>query len=223
MSGAGPALWAALSALAAGGGEPGAVTLELTPLQVEPINLPDLPPIDGVETLTATRARHHLPLERALEIYRDKHMIVFEDDARSMEAPGTTRPFYVARGKRLIHECDVRRAASAPLSPTLLEFCEGNNWEWAWSAFPLGVLFAGLGAEELATEGVTLTFAFGTAVALSSAMIAILFNRDAVDVEDGRFASTREDIEAIVARSNAGLRKVLDLTEAEVRVAGLPR
>jgi hypothetical protein len=64
-------------------------------------------------------------------------------------------------------------------------------------------------------------FVFGIAVAVTSAAIAVIFNRDAVDVEDGTHLASREEIERLVEKSNERFREALDLTNADVVVAGM--
>jgi hypothetical protein len=188
------------------------VALSLTPLDVPTLDIPDIPDVSDYATTTSTRTRR-IPLKRALEIYKTKHMFVFDDD-RSSGA------YYVVRDGKIINDCDVRRAASAPITSDTLEFCEGNSWEWAWAGFPAGAIIAAVGANDLNNGGV-FAFAFGIAVAVTSAAIAVIFNRDAVDVEDGTHLASREEIERLVEKSNERFREALDLTNADVVVAGM--
>jgi hypothetical protein len=203
--------------IAEGPRAPVRATVSLTPLELKPLDVPDIPDVDLNATTTSTKPpeERKMPLDRALEIYKVKHMFVFED-------PDREGVFYVARDKHVISDCDVRRAASAPITRDMLEYCEGNSWEYAWLAFPVGLLIAGLGANDLQNGG-ALTLVFGAAIAGVSAAIALVFNVDAADVEAGSHYSGREELERIVQKSNKQLREVLDLTEAEVHVAGMRR
>lgn len=190
------------------------VTLDLTPRELPDVEVPEIPDLEIYATTTSTRARRGgLALERALEIYSAKHMFVFDDEERPAA-------FHIVRDRRLLNECEVRRAASAPLTPRLLEQCEGNSWEWAWTAVPVGLLLAGVGAGGI-DDGGTLTLVAGAGVALTAAIFAIAFDVDPIDETAGVHPSSREQLEAIVAKSNRELREVLDLTEADVTVAGM--
>ncbi|MCK6544297.1 hypothetical protein L6R52_00355 [Myxococcota bacterium] len=190
------------------------VTLDLTPRELPAIDVPEIPDLELHATTTSTRARRGgLALGRALEIYAAKHMFVFDDEERPTA-------FHVVRDRRILNECEVRRAASAPLTPRLLEQCEGNSWEWAWSAVPVGLLLAGVGAGRL-DDGGTLTLVAGAGVAITAAIFAIAFDLDPIDETQGVHPSPRAELEAIVAKSNRDLREVLDLTEADVLVAGM--
>lgn len=199
--------------IAEGPRAPVAVTVSLTPLDLRPLDIPDIPDVAEYATTTSTRARKGYPLDRALEIYRTQHMFVFEDETNP-------RGFYVARDGRLLDECDARRAASAVLTSEIIESCEGNSWEWAWAGVPVGLLVTLLSADSLA-DGGTFSFSFGLGLSVASAAIATFFNVDASPLEDGVHYSSREEIERMVAQSNATLRRSLDLTEADVRVAGM--
>lgn len=204
-------------AIAEGEREPLRITLPLTSLPVPSIDVADVPfpTAHPTRTGTTTRIRHGFTLERALEVYAEKHMFVFEE-------PAHPDSFFVARNGRIINECDVRRAASAPISNELRERCEGNDWEWAWAVLPVGLLISGLTAHQI-TDGGALRFLFGVSLSAVSASLALILNKDAVPVESGHPASNRPELESIVARSNEDLRQVLDLTEEEVEVAGMRR
>lgn len=204
--------------IAEGPRAPLTVTHDLTPLDLRAIDIPDLPDLreaHATETSTVMHPRRGFTLERALEIYQAKHMFVFEDDSR----PGGV---FVARNDHLVNECDLRRAASAPLTSAMIEFCEGNSWEYAWVGFPVGLVIAGLGVGDVKNGG-WFTVLFGASVATASAVVATLFNVDANDVQSGRHFSRREQIEAIVHKSNANLRSELELTDADIEVAGMRR
>lgn len=195
---------------------PVAVTLDLTKRQIRPIDVPDIEDISiyGVTTSTVPRKRRGFVLERALDIYKEKYMFTFEDESH----PGG---LYVARNNRLISECEVRRAASAPLPREIREFCDGNDWELAWFGVPAGVLISALSAGASDSGGGVLGFILGIAISGTSAALALVLDVDRVDLEEGLHYSDRDALESIVAKSNQTLREVLDLTPAEVKVAGM--
>jgi hypothetical protein len=201
--------------IAEGPRAPVRATVSLTPLELRPLDIPDIADVTELSTSSVSHRPRKISLDRALEIYKAKHMFIFDD-------PHPDRPsaFYIALDNKLVNDCDARRHASAPLTRDMLEYCDGNSWEYAWIGFPVGVLIAGLGANDL-EQGGGFTFVFGAAVAAASAVIALVFNVDAVDVEDGTHYSNREELERIVLESNAELREVLDLTPAQVQVAGM--
>ena len=192
------------------------VTLELTRLDVPTLDVPDIADVSPYVTSTVAKDRKAFDLDRALEVYTAKHMVVFEDDAR----PNT---YFIARDRRLLTECDARRAASAELPENIREFCDGNDWEWAWLGVPIGGLLSwvSLGSFQEGEFLGVLTFATGTVTALTSAALAILLNENAKDPEDAEYYSDRAAIEEIVERNNRELRRTLELTDAEVGVAGL--
>ncbi|MEQ9501964.1 MAG: hypothetical protein RIT81_34140 [Deltaproteobacteria bacterium] len=191
------------------------VTLNLTPRTLPTVDIPDVPDVPRYIVDTSSRTDRVFELERALQIYEEQHMYVFDSD------DGET--FYIARGGRLLSECDARRVASAPRTPEITEFCDGNDWEWAWLGVPFG------GVVMLGSYGNFLDGGFvgvigmgiGGILTVTSAALAIALNVDKKDPRDGTYYSSRKQIEAIVKDSNAGLRKQLDLTEAEVLVGGM--
>jgi hypothetical protein len=142
-------------------------------------------------------------------------MFVFDDDQRA-------GAYYVVRDGKIINDCEVRRAASAPISADTLEFCEGNNWEWALAGIPVGALIGAVGAHDLDHGGLA-PFVSGVAITVLSAVIALALNKDAVDVQDGTHFSKRAEIEELVTKSNDRFREALDLTPADVEVSGMRR
>lgn len=195
---------------------PAAITLRLTPLPVAHLDIPDVSEIARHAVDTSTRARTSgLSLERALELYRDQHMFIFESD--------DGRDYYVVRNGKLLTECDARRAATAPLPDELRDYCDGNDWEWAWLGLPAGGLLM-LGSSSGLQEGDTVSvfgFGLGLITAGVTTALALLLNEDAKSAEDARYLSGREAMERLVENANAQLRRTLDLSEAEVVVAGM--
>lgn len=191
------------------------VTLNLTPRLVPSIGVPDVADVPRYQVDTATRTGRVFELERALEIYEEKHMFVFDSDDRET--------FYITRAGRLLTECDARRVASAARPPAVEEFCNGNNWEFAWLGSVAGglVMFASYGGFLDGDFAGTIGMGIGGVTAIVSATLALTLNVDSSDVRDGRYYSSRSEIEAIVKNANKRLREELDLTEAEVQVAGM--
>ncbi len=195
---------------------PVAVTLNVTPKEIRSLDIPDIEDLIVYDTTEATGPRKSrvFTLERALEIYKERHMFVFEDNDRPDGV-------FLARNGRLINECDARRAASAALPREVREYCDGNDWEFAWLAFPVGLGITFYSFDKIDDSGGVLAFLLGASMTATSAALAILLNVDATDADDGEHFSDRDALEAIVAKSNLTLREVLDLTEAEVKVAGM--
>ncbi len=191
------------------------VTLNLTPRDIPVVDIPDVSDVPRYHVDTSSRTDRVFELERALEIYEEQHMFVFDSD------DGDT--YYITRGGRLLSECDVRRVASAPRPPHIAEFCDGNDWEWAWLGVPFGgIVMLGSYGDFLDGGFVgVIGMGFGGIMTIASAAVAIALNVDKKDPRDGEYYSTRAEIEAIVKESNANLRKQLDLTEAEVLVGGM--
>lgn len=195
---------------------PVSVTLNVTPKELRSLDIPDIEDVEIFQTTEAAGPRKDrvFTLERALEIYKEKHMFVFEDDDHPNQ-------LFIARNGRLITECEARRAASAPLPKEVREFCEGNDWEFAWLAFPVGVGITLFSLDKVDEAGGKFAFLMGAGITAASAILAILMNVDATDADDGEHYSSKESLEAIVARSNTIMREALSLTEAEVTVAGM--
>lgn len=191
------------------------VTLNLTPRDIPVVDIPDVADVPRYHVDTSSRTDRVFELERALEIYEEQHMFVFDSE------DGET--FFITRGKRILSECDVRRVASAPRPPEIAEFCDGNDWEWAWLGVPFGgVVMLGSWGDFLDGGFVgVIGMGFGGIMAIASMATAIALNVDKKDPRDGEYYSSRAEIEAIVKASNANLRKQLDLTEAEVLVGGM--
>ncbi len=199
-------------AIAEGPRAPPRITVNLTLLTLPDLDLPDVPNVTR-QVSTATRTRTGPDLEQALLMYREQHVIAFDEGDS----------FFVARGGKLLTECDLRRAASAPISPEIRNFCDGNDWEWAWIGTAAGGLVA-WGSSSGLDEGNTVSV-FGFGIGLGSALVcaglAIFLDQDRQDPSEGSYFSPREDLEALVQRNNSDLRRVLDLTEAEVELAGM--
>lgn len=201
--------------LADGPRAPVRVTLNLTSRTIPVLDIPDVEEVPRYIVETSTRTDRVFELERALEIYEQQHMFVFDSD------DGDT--YYIARGGRLLSECDARRVASAPRPDAMTEFCDGNDWEWAWLGVPFGGLVM-LGSSSSFDDGGfvgVVGMGIGGIVAIASAAVAIALNVDAKDPRDGEYYSVRAEVEAIVKSANEKLREQLDLTEAEVLVAGM--
>lgn len=191
------------------------VTLNLTPLEVPHLDVPDIANLRKIQTASAARTRTTFELDRALEIYKSQHLFTFRADG----------DVWVGRGGQILTECDLRLAASAPLPDALREVCFGNDWEWAWLGAPAGGLLA-LGSLSGFQDGDMLGvvgFTLGMGTALTSALLAVLFNRDAQPPDRHVYLSSWRELEGIVKEANARLRKSLELTEAEVELAGLPK
>jgi hypothetical protein len=192
------------------------ISLSLTPLSVPSIDIPDLPDVSLHRTSTQARAKSAYDLDSALEAYKHKHMFLFEDaDGRR----------YVARDGKVLSDCDVFRAASLTVPPQLLEFCEGNNWELAWLALPLGaaITLAAVNDETSARPGsaTPIALAIGVVTSVLSPVLALVLNVDAANTEAGDHYATPEELETIVKGSNQQLRKDYELTEADVTIAGM--
>jgi hypothetical protein len=201
--------------IAEGPRAPVQVTLNLTPRIIPNLDIPDVPNVSRYLTDTATRAGRVFELERALEIYEEKHMYVFDSD------DGET--YYIARDGRILSECDVRKVASVARPKEIEEFCYGNNYEFWWIGAVIGGLGVFVSYSDFLDGGFLGTIGMGIsgAGAIASATMALVLNVDKSDPRDGRYYSSRAEIEAIVQNANRQLREELDLREAEVVVAGM--
>ena len=113
--------------------------------------------------------------------------------------------------------------ASAPMFAEIREHCCGNDWEWAGLGAPAGGLVA-LGSYSGFQDGDLMGvvgFTIGMGTAITSAVLAVLLNQDARQPNEHVYFSSWRELEAIVEKANRDLRKSLELTEAEVELAGL--
>jgi hypothetical protein len=199
--------------IAEGPRAPVQVTLNLTDLEVRSIDIPDVGEVRKIHTATAAKTRRGYELDRALEIYRAQHMIIVEDQGET----------FIARNGKLLTECDARLAASAPLPTEIREYCFGNDWDWAWLGLPAGGLIA-LGSFSGFQDGDLMGvvgFTIGLGSAITSAALAIALNENEKKPEAHVYVSSPEDLAVLVDKANDELRRTLDLTEAEVELAGL--
>lgn len=201
--------------LAEGPRAPVRVSLNLTPLHVPSLDIPDIATLRRIKTATAARTRSGFELDRALQIYKAQHVFTFRAEGQR----------WVARNGQLLTECDLRLVASEPMNDEIREHCFGNDWEWAWLGAPAGGLVA-LGSYSGFQDGDLMGvvgFTLGMGTAITSAFLAVLLNQDARPPTEHVYFSTWQDLEAIIEKANRDLRKSLELTEAEVELAGLPR
>jgi hypothetical protein len=196
------------------------VTQSYTALSVPSIGVPSPPDLEGLHTTTVARERKELGLDRALALYKQRHLIAFSQELYDDEW-GT----FVARNGRLVDECTVRKAAGLEIDDDLETFCEGNNWEWAWLGVPVGAVVS-IGSVQGLRQGTApgvLGFVFGVIASTVSAALALALNVDAAEPEDGEYWSHWTELERMVAIGNRALREKLDLTAAEVEAAGMRR
>lgn len=188
------------------------IALDLTPLEVPAIDIPDIADVAQYQTSTAARSASAFPLERALEVYRAQAMLFFEDAAGQ---------YYVARDGRLLDDCEVLKVASLPVTAVAAEHCDGNLWELAWIAMPVGAL--GLIPSFVTTSegGSPIPMLLSGALFLGGPLAALLLNVDAAEPSRGEHILRREELARIVADTNAALRRSLALSDADVQIAGL--
>lgn len=206
-------------AVADGPRAPVRVTLDLTDLSPPSVGIPDVPEVELLATSTAVLQRGELSLDEALSVYKRRYLYAFDQELRD----GTRT--LVARDQRLIGECAIRRAAGAPIDDEIEEFCDGNNWEWAWLGVPVGavVSFGSFRGLRSGSAPGVLGFVFGTMTGIISGALALILNEDAADPEEGEYWSHPRDLEAMVETANARLRETLRVTAAEVEAAGMRR
>jgi hypothetical protein len=183
------------------------VSLELTPLEVPSIDIPDVPDVELVATATRSAS---LTLEKALEVYRLQSMQLHEDPAGRI---------YIARAGRLLDDCSMLRAASRPIPEAIESRCDGNLWELGWLTLPVGGIAVVPTAADL--DDTAVPFIASVAFAVTGPLLALLFDEDELDPAAGEHVLPREEIEQVVADSNAELRRSIGLTEADVAIAGL--
>jgi hypothetical protein len=188
------------------------IALDLTPLSVPHLEIPNLPDVTELLTSTAARSSSY-PIERALEVYAAQSMIFFEEEGR----------YYVARGGKVLGDCEVLKVASRPLTQPVIEHCEGNLWELAWIGVGIGgLMFIPSAAASLDGEGGAVAVALTTGTLLFGSLVAaVFFNIDAAVPENGDHLIPRDELSEIVAEANRELRRSLALSEADVVVAGL--
>ncbi|MBK6686681.1 MAG: hypothetical protein IPG45_19595 [Deltaproteobacteria bacterium] len=201
--------------LAEGPRAPVRVSLNLTPLEVPSLDIPDIVSLRRIKTATAARTRSGFEIDRALQIYKAQHVFTFRAEGQR----------WVARNGQLLTECDLRLVASEPMADEIREHCFGNDWEWAWLGAPAGGLVA-LGSYSGFQDGDLMGvvgFTIGMGTAITSAVLAVLMNQDARQPNEHVYFSSWRELEAIVEKANRDLRQSLELTEAEVELAGLRR
>jgi hypothetical protein len=199
---------------------PVAVTESFTDLQAPSIELLSIPDVEAIETSTTPRAHEELGLDRALAIYKKRHLIAFSQELEEREWH-----VLIAQNGQLVDECTVRKAAGLEIDEALETYCEGNHWEWAWIGVPVGALVS-IGSFRGLLRGTApgvLGFVFGAIAAVVSGSLALALNVDAAELDEGEYWSDQRTLEGMVEIGNRELRKKLDLTAAEVEAAGMRR
>lgn len=185
--------------LAEGPREEPRVTLNLTPLDIPSIDIPNIPEVGEYQSATVARA---------LEVYRSQALLVIDDGDR----------WFVARSETLLDDCEALQAAQINLTKPAIEHCDGNFWEFAWLGAPVGAIGLWVGAST--NDGAPVALA-GTVILLGSAAAALLFNRDAADVEDGDHFLTRDQMAEVAEVANERLRRELGLGERDLIAGGI--
>jgi hypothetical protein len=195
-------------------------THSFTDLSVPSLELPPIPEIDRLSTTTVARERKELGLDRALMLYKRRHLIAFSQELEEDEWHT-----FVARNGKLVDECVVRKAAGVQVDDELDTYCNGNHWEWAWLGVPVGAVVAIGSVQGLRSRSApgVLGFTFGTLAAVVSGVLALALNVDAAEPEDGEYWSHWTELERMVEMGNEALRMKLELTPAEVEAAGMRR
>ena len=204
----------------AGPRAPVRVSQSLTDLGVPSIELRVLPDLETLKTSTTPRERKELGLDQALAIYKQRHLIAFNQELEENQWH-----VLVAQDGKLVDECTIRKAAGLPIDDDLETFCEGNHWEWAWLGVPAGGLVAAGSFRGLlrgSAPGV-LGFVFGTLAAVVSGSLALALNVDASEPDEGEYWSHWTTLQRMVEAGNEELRAKLDLTPEEVEAAGMRR
>lgn len=187
------------------------IDLALTPLHVPSLDIADIEDVPLYRTATTARTQSGYGLDRALAVYRDKHMFAFDDGGK----------LYVTRGGRVLTDCEVMKVASKPVDARLRTHCSGNLWEIAYGTVPVGGLMMFVGRDGVSGGGAGELglFITGIAVGLAGPALALIFDRDGADLAD--HAVPPHELHATIDEWNASLRRSLALTEAEVAVAGM--
>ncbi len=182
------------------------VGLSLTPLSLPEVGIDDIEDLEFTVTSTTERTRQvGVTPARALALYH-KHEFALRPNAQGY--------MMAVRGRTPISDCDLMVAAGRKATREELMSCEGNWWELAYLTAPVGavMLVPVLGSDEpsLAIGGLAV------ALLLTGPLLAITRNRDAHDPTEGEHVVPLEELEDLVVRANATLRRELGLSEAEV-------
>jgi hypothetical protein len=190
-------------------------TTSLSSTPLPDLHLSAIPDIRPPELTVTTTAPRPLPLDRALAQYRETAIRVFRDPAGRLR---------FARRGRLIGECGLRRAASAPLTRAQREFCEGNGWIWSLVGVPAGGLLAAASYPELERGHLHgfVGVSVGVISAVTAAALALTLSELGHAPESGAYASDPEVLKRLAEQKNAQLRRELGLTAAETRLLSAP-
>lgn len=185
------------------------VALPLTPLTVPDLAIADLDDLDFVVTSTALRTElMGISPARALGTYRRNELAL---------KPNGSGHVMVVRGRTPVSDCDLMRAAGRRPSQDQRLSCDGNWWELAYLAAPVGAVM--LTPVLLSDEPSIPIGGLAVALLIGGPLLAITRNRDAIDPTGGEHLVTAAELEELVAEANAALREELGLSEAEVLAA----
>lgn len=192
--------------IADGPRRPQPVGLSLTPLSLPEVGLEDIDDLEFTFTSTTERTKQiGVSPERAIALYH-KHEFALRPNAQGY--------MMAVRGRTPISDCDLMVAAGRKATREELMSCSGNWWELAYLTAPVGavMLIPVLGADEpsIALGGLAVT------LLVSGPLLALAYNRDAHDPSEGEHVVPLDDLEDLVVRANATLRRELGLSEAEV-------
>lgn len=201
--------------------------LDLTPRAPPHLHVPDLPDLSATRVATRSAADRKVAYGQALDVYAAQHLIAFEQDDR----------LYLSQGGRLLTECEAWRQAwrahhdaldpplarEAPLPEDLTNHCYGNHWEWAWLGVPTGAVIAWGSWGDLSRGelGGVAGFTLGLVAAAVGAGLALSLDEDGVEPEDARYYGSHTEVMRLVRRANAALRRKLQLSDADVLMAGM--